>query len=162
MKDINQYRNILIVIAILVVAIFVSRNIYKDFTTQKKTIEKETEDLEEGKITIEQWRRKVAEYKDLKEEFFQGSLLDVKKFIEDTAQSTEVVINSLNQSESQTDYFQVGEFNLNINCTYRQLIRFIRLLEKKAVEVTNLSIDQTSRSQDQLSVDISIKGVVLK
>lgn len=162
MKDINQYRNVLIVIVILVISIFVSRNIYNDFTTQKKAMEKEIEDLEESKVIIEKWRKEVSEYKNLEEEFFQGNLLDVKKFIEDAAQSAEVVINSLNQSESQTDHFQTGEFNLSINCTYRQLIKFIRLLEKKTIEVTNLSIDKTRRSQDPLSVGISIKGVVLK
>lgn len=162
MKNIQQYRNIIIVVVILAISAFISYNIYSDYLEKTKELEKKIKKVEEGKETIKAWEEEMSEYKDLKDSFFEKDMLEIKKFIEDTARSTGITIDSLSQSESQTEYFQVVKFNLDFDCSYRQVTRFVRLLEREAVEITQLLITDVTRKQKKLSVDMSIRSSIPK
>jgi hypothetical protein len=159
MNIILRYRNILLAAAIIFVFVMVIRATHTNYARQIEDIKAQEALLEKGQKTLEEWNKLGSEYSRLSTKFLKKDVLLFKRFVEDSARAQGINIASLRLSQEDQGFYWDAVIKLNTVCSYKSFAKFTDLLEGRRIQTEDISI---SSVDDNIKVDLSIKGVIVK
>ncbi len=164
MDEILKYRNI--IIAVILIAVFVTLNysIFSHYTEELAKLDQRTKELEDGRETLKRWEVVKKDRKEIAKMFLSGDTSVLKTFIEESARENNIMINSVNVSRQDKDYYWIAELVLEARGYYRDFVEFISLMESRKVSIDTLSVLSGSRDEDdaELVIRCALSGVVIE
>lgn len=161
---VDKHKNKLLNIAVIILALILSYNIYKQYLSDKASLEqkKETESKKRAALeNISQLELKIQSYKSLLSEKGESALINN---INSLAKDSGVKIISIRPAEKiQEEEYIKFPFELVINASsYHEVGHFVSRLESSPevflVEVVKIRQDSGAKS---LSVDLRVTNIVL-
>ncbi|MCF7916425.1 MAG: hypothetical protein K9L61_01445 [Candidatus Omnitrophica bacterium] len=159
-KDLAQYKNIIVVIVVIGAALLFIYNAYSGYQNGIAKIKEKEEALQQAETDLQIWKETKNRYRKLADDFFGEDPLAFKKYVEEVARSTGVNINSLKTSRTKRDFYQEAIIQLGLNSSYENLVNFVAGLEKKNVVINSMML-QKNRDKE-LNVDFSLKAILFE
>ncbi|MCF7869679.1 MAG: type 4a pilus biogenesis protein PilO [Candidatus Omnitrophica bacterium] len=159
-KDLFQYKNIIVVIVVIIAALLFIHSSYSGYQNNLEKIKDKEKALEQARIELQRWEEAKNEYKQLVNYFFKDDSIAFKKYVEEKAKNTNVTIDSLRISRSEKDFYQEAVIQLKLNSSYKDLVNFIRELEKKNIDIKKMSLKKVK--DKKLRINLNLKAVLIK
>lgn len=159
-KDLAQYKNIVVIIIIIAAALLFLYNAYNRYQNEVVKIKEKEEALQQAETELQIWKETKKRYKKLADDFFGEGPLAFKKYVEETARSTEVNINSLRTSRTKKDFYQEAIIKLGLDSPYESLVNFVAELEKKNVVINSMRLQK--KRNKKLNIDLGLKAVLFE
>ncbi|MBU2103353.1 MAG: hypothetical protein ABH865_07775 [Candidatus Omnitrophota bacterium] len=160
MEGLGRYKNVLAALVIIVVFAFGAKKIFEDYQLKGRKLQEYKQIIDKGRESMERWQKASGEYNTIAAKFFQQDPALFKRFVEDAAQSSNVMISSSSITKEEKGQFLYVKLSMKSQASYRNLTRFIKAVEAKTVKFEQLMIQKSgNRNTEQ---DIVIQGFVLK
>ncbi|MFO8052374.1 MAG: hypothetical protein R6U54_00205 [Candidatus Omnitrophota bacterium] len=159
-KDLLQYKNIIVVIVVIIAALLFVHNSYSGYQSKLEKIKDKKKGLEQAKIELKRWETAKDKYNQLTDDFFKDDSITFKRYVEEKARNTKVTIDSLRTSRKEKDFYQEAAIQLGLDSSYKNLVNFIRELEEKSIDIKSMSL-QKARDK-KLKSDLDLKAVLVE
>lgn len=161
MKNILRYKNIVISIVIIIVFIFVTKNIVSKYFSTIESLKTKMSDLEKGKLSIERWNIATLYYDKLAEAFFSKDPSLFKTFVDQQSKKYNINISYLSPSRRQEDFYLDSSLNLRAFAdSYANIVNFVKSLEEKKIIIETLRIKNGDKNKR--SVEMSLRTYILE
>ncbi|MDD4295138.1 MAG: hypothetical protein PHP69_06465 [Candidatus Omnitrophica bacterium] len=135
----GQYKNIIIVVGMLAVFGFLGKSIYENNNNQIYDCDKQLSEIEKIKTAVKEWQVLSKKYEKVRASVFQGSSVEFKKYVEQTAYEHKIQVYSLEpRAKNEEDYATVN-IQIEFFSEYKSIIDFLTELETKNVFVRDIS-----------------------
>ena len=161
MKNFSQYKNLVMVIAIIVAFTWTFKTIIFHYNTKWQALEAKKAALDRGKTLIERWLQLNGEYDAISRNFFKKDPALFKRFVEDKAQFSDVVVNSISPTRAEDSLVVTITMNLKTSSSYRGFLSFIKSLEEKNIEIDRLFLKRGADGK-AIEEDLILKSFIIK
>jgi hypothetical protein len=160
-KNILRYKNIVISLAIIIVFIFVTKNVVSKYFSTINDLKTKMSDLEKGKLLIERWNIATLYYEKLADAFFSKDPSLFKTFVDQQSRKYNINVSYLSPSRRQEDFYIDSSLNLRASAdSYASITSFMKALEEKKITVETLRI--RNEGKNRRSVEMSLRTYILE
>ena len=141
-----KYKNILVSLLITVVILFAADKLYSGYLNDERELDDRQKSIENIKVLTHNLKIVDKQLKDMKAKVFNGDIFDFKRFLERTAESSGVTINSFKPHtiKERKNYKKV-EVDIDISADYKGLSNLINAIESTA-SVTIIKLNRRRNS----------------
>ena len=141
-----KYKNILASLMAVVVVLFTANKIYSGYFDSEERLNNEERSIENIEALASNLKMMDKQLKDMEAKIFNGDIFNFKRFLERTAENSNVTINSFKSHtvKERKDYKKV-EVNIDVTADYRDLSKFIHAIED-ADPVTIIKLNRRRNS----------------
>ncbi|MCF7872615.1 MAG: type 4a pilus biogenesis protein PilO [Candidatus Omnitrophica bacterium] len=159
-KDLLQYKNIVAVSVVIIAALLFVNNSYSGYQNDLRKIKDQEKALEQAKTELQRWEEAKNKYNQLVDVFFKDNSIAFKRYVEEKAKNTNVTIDSLRTSRREKDFYQEAVIQLGLDSSYKDLVNFIAELEKRNIDIKNMSLRKAK--DKELRVNLDLKAVLVE
>lgn len=161
MESITKYKNFIAAVIVIAVFAWVGKTMFADYTSKKAALQVQREAIDRERNLMDRWGMATTEYGTISKRFFEKDPAVFKRFVEDSAQSCNIAINSLSTAKSEEGVLLNVKLNIRAQSSYKNLLRFVRALEEKNISVERMAIAKKSGGSG-IDEEIILRAPVLK
>ena len=163
MKGLLRYKNGIIIVAVLVIFLIISKNFHSRFTLEMEEWEQKIAQLKEARILVEKWTSVKRDYEKAQDVFFGDDILSFTGFIDEQAKKFDVKIGYAGQARRDKNLYWEAILDLRITASYDSLAEFIKSVEAEGIEIERLTVKGNPQpSQEGIEVVVVLKGLISK
>ncbi len=160
-----RFKNQFVIVGIIVGLFMLNNSIFSKYTAEENKLKIEHTKLDAGQKLIERWGQVSQDFSKVKREFPSESIIELKKFVEKTAQGSKMRIASLRTSSSDKKVYQLIGISLKSTGLYEDFLTFLKALEAKNMQAKQIKIRKASKirsSGQSLSIDLELQAFLVK
>lgn len=159
MKKILYYKNFILGIIIIVMVVFVTKDMIAKHKLIMKKLEVKRAELEKGKELIAKWQGVAKEIDTLTRGFFSKDPTLFKTFVEQQAKAANISVNSLSPLNKQKDFYLESTITIKgYSDAYANVAKFIQILESKNINTETLHVKADAKKRN---IDIVLKAFIM-
>ncbi|MDD5070167.1 MAG: hypothetical protein PHV17_05505 [Candidatus Omnitrophica bacterium] len=164
MSELSKYKNFIIVIVLLIISYFGGKAIVENYQDKMQKVVAGEEKLLEGKKILKVWSLSDKERSQLETALFRGNERDFKLLLGQVARDFNIGVTSLKPNTFSDEYYQTVKISLDFDAEYLSLVKIIKSLEQKKINVSKLQISTSRKSsnREERLVQVEFKGVFPK
>jgi len=141
-ESVLRYKNIFASLIAVLAVLFAANSIYSGYLKDGEKLKGKSKKIEDIKVMAGSLKRMDKQLKGTKAKVFNGDIFDFKRFLERTAESSGITINSFKPHtvKERKNYSKV-EIDINITADYTGLTKLVHTIEDDA-SVTIIKLDR--------------------
>jgi len=160
MDIIFKYKNLFVLIVIILFFAFIFNKVYNSYQIKSENI-KNIKNIVDNKKIIAEKLLDIRNKKNIILEKFFKDPLEVKKYIEDKARESFLDIDSVKIDRRDEEFFLEITVNLLAKSSYKNFLNFLRKIEDKNIIIERLYLKK-SDDPGKINEEILLKGYIVK
>lgn len=160
MDIIFKYKNLFVLIVIILFFAFIFNKVYNSYQIKSENI-KNIKDIVDNKKIIAEKLLDIRNKKNIILEKFFKDPLEIKKYIEDKARESFLDIDSVKIDRRDEEFFLEITVNLLAKSSYKNFLNFLRKIEDKNIIIERLYLKK-SDDPGKINEEILLKGYIVK